>query len=118
MDKLPLDLSALIRYGPRATCEELINPAVFELTAAFNDPCAASGAESTPAGEDVPLRCTTRMDLVVICSGSVPLSNEAGDTNDIMKAEADLIGDGSPPHPSASHTVNSPSLSRSDDDES
>lgn len=57
----------------------------------------------------------SHMDLEVVPSASIPIPTKGGDGIAIGKAVADLIGDESPSHSSASHTVNVPYLSGSDD---
>lgn len=51
MGELRVDLTTLVRDSPCATCEELVNPPVADLTTAFTETSAASGAGSTPTGE-------------------------------------------------------------------
>lgn len=116
MEKLWLDLTALIWVGPRAACGELINLVAADFTAASSDNSAAPRAGSVPAGEAAHLRGNTVTDLDVVASGFVPLPAKRGNANDIAKAVAELIGDMDPSHPSASHDVNFPFLTRSDDD--
>lgn len=63
MDPLRVDFINLVRDGPRATCEELIDLSVVDRTAASVDTSATSGAGSVPAGEAVSSKGVAHMAL-------------------------------------------------------
>lgn len=116
MDNLRLDLTNLIRVGPRAAWKELINLVLEDFTATSDDTSAAPGAGLAAAGEVVPLRGTTRTDLNIVLSGSLPRSTNAGDACVFGKALVDSIGNKSHSKPSASDALNAPFLAGSDED--
>lgn len=72
MNNLRVKLSALMRDGPPATCEDHINLAVADFGTASIATSAASGAGSFSDDKAVLLRCGTLMDVNVVPSGSVP----------------------------------------------
>lgn len=106
MDKLRLDLYALIRDGSRAACEKRIKTAIADITAISVDTFTAPGAGSTAGVKTVPFQATALMDLDVFPSWSVPLAAEASDDNAIEKVLAVLFGDVCRSHTSALYTVN------------
>lgn len=114
MDKLRVDLTALTRDSLHEVRNELVDLAVEEFTDTSVNTSAAPGSESVSTGEVVLTRGSTLMDLDIVSSGSVPLPAKDGDAKAIGKAVANLIGDISASHPSASLAVNDPSLAGND----
>lgn len=91
MDELWADLSGLIRDGPRGDCEERINLAHAEFTAASVDISAASVACSATDSDVVLLRGGTHMDLDFVLSGSDRLPAKAADAGAAEEAVADRL---------------------------
>lgn len=83
IDQKPVDPTALIGDGPRATCEVLINLAGTDFMAAPDDISTVSGAESVPTGAVVPTWGGTLLELDLIPSWSVPLLAKTGDSDAI-----------------------------------
>lgn len=85
-------------------------------TAASVHTSAVPGAGSILACEAGISRGAPLVDLDDVPSGSVPVSAKAGDVNTIENTVADLIGDLSLSHSSASHAVSASSLAGINDD--
>lgn len=115
MYTLRLDLTTIIRNGPRATREDFITLALSYLTAVSIDASATLGAGSVPTGDAVLLRYNPLLDIHNVFYGSVTLTADTYVAIAIAKAVADIIRDVSSSHPLALHVVNVPSFARTED---